>query len=123
MGICGMGQRFYGDTFNLFFEFDNKNPVKMAPKLTHKHIYLPAFTAMRVKYATQVLSHTMASGISTLSVLGQLPSAASETAKFIDKFDKLFNAFNSVSLSSPQQYRHAITASLSSARCTSFSRG
>ena len=93
-----------------FFEFDNKNPVKMAPKLTHKHIYLPAFTAMRVKYATQVLSHTVASGISTLSVLGQLPSAASETAKFIDKFDQLFNAFNSVSLSSPQQYRHAITA-------------
>ena len=51
-----------------FFEFDNKNPVKMAPKLTHKHIYLTAFTAMRVKYATQVLSHTMASGISTLSL-------------------------------------------------------
>ena len=60
MGICGMGQRFCGDTFNLF-EFDKKNPVKMASKLTHKHIYLPAFTAVRVKYVTQVLSHTIAS--------------------------------------------------------------
>ena len=60
---------------------------------------------------TQVLSHTIASGMSTLSVLGQLPSAALETAKFINRFNyKLFNAFNSISLSSPQQYSHAITA-------------
>ena len=35
MSICGMGQRFCSI---FFFEFDNKNPVEMAPKLTHKHI-------------------------------------------------------------------------------------
>ena len=92
------------------YKFDSRNPVKMAPKLTHKHIYLPAFTAMRVKYATQVMSHTVASGISTLSTLGHLPPDASKIAKFIDKFDQLFNAFNSVSTSSSQQFRHAISS-------------
>ena len=92
-----------------FYEFDKTNPVKMAPKLTPKHVYLPAFTAMRVKYATQIMSHTVAAAISTLSTLGHLPASASKTAKFIDKFDKLFNAFNSISLTSSQPFRHALS--------------
>ena len=47
-----------------FYEFDQTNPVKMTPKLTPKHIYLPAFTAMTVKYATQIMRHTVVAEIS-----------------------------------------------------------
>ena len=44
-----------------------------------------------------------------LSTLGYLRAGASKTAQFIDKFDKLFNAFNSVSVTISQPFRHAIT--------------
>ena len=37
----------------------------MAPKLTERHIYLPPFTNMRVKLATQVFSHSVAAGTKT----------------------------------------------------------
>ena len=81
----------------------------MAPKLTPKHVYLPTFTAMSVKYATQIMSHTVAAAISTLSTLGHLPASAFKTAEFIDKFDKLFNAFNNISITSSQQCKHALS--------------
>ena len=89
-----------------FYEFYKTNPVKMAPKLTPKHIYLPAFTAMTVKYATQI---TIAAAISTLSTLSHLPASASKTAKFIEQFYKLFNAFNSIFLTSSRPFRHALS--------------
>ena len=45
-----------------FYDLDSRSPIRMAPKLTRKHIDLPAFTNMRVKLATQVLSHSVAAG-------------------------------------------------------------
>ena len=59
-----------------FFQYDSKLPLRMAPKLTSKHIELPPFSAMRVPLAAQVLSHTVASGILTYTSLGKLPSDA-----------------------------------------------
>ncbi|GFO29492.1 transposable element p transposase [Plakobranchus ocellatus] len=48
-----------------FYAHDCKLPVRMAPKLTDKHIKLPPLAALRVKLATQVMSHSVAAGIST----------------------------------------------------------
>ena len=48
-----------------FYEFDSNLKIRMAPKLTKKHIELPPFAAMRVCLAAQVLSHTVAAGIYT----------------------------------------------------------
>ena len=31
-----------------FYRFDQDLPVRLAPKLTNKHIFLPAFSTMRV---------------------------------------------------------------------------
>ena len=80
----------------------------MAPKLQDKNIDLPPFSAMRVNLAAQVFGHTVAAGISTLSILGHLDSQAEHTASFIEMFHEMFNAFNSNSLKCSQKFHHAI---------------
>ena len=80
----------------------------MAAKLQDKHIDLPPFSAMRVSLAAQVLSHSVAAGISTLSILGHFDAQAEHTASFIKMFDEMFNAFNSNSLKCSQKFRRAI---------------
>ena len=57
--------------------------IRMAPKLTDRHINLPLFTAMRVNLAAQVLSHSVAADINVLCNLKYLPDDASATAEFI----------------------------------------
>ena len=49
-----------------FYYFDKANAIRMAPKLQDKHINLPPFASMRVNLAAQILSHSVAAGISTL---------------------------------------------------------
>lgn len=92
-----------------FYNFDKQSPIRLAPRLTEKHITLPPFSTLRVKYATQVMSHSVAVGISYIARLrGDDGSDACETADFLEKFDRLFNAFNSGSLNSHQKMGHAI---------------
>ena len=82
----------------------------MATKLTEKHINLPPFAALRVKLATQILlSHSAAAGISTMVALHALPVEAKDTAVFIDRFDKLFNAMKSYTIKSSRPCQNAIT--------------
>ena len=69
----------------------------MAPKLKEKHIELPPIQANVVNLAAQVLSHSVAAGISTLVTLKYLPEQAVKTATFVDHFDALFNIFNPAS--------------------------
>lgn len=90
-----------------FYNFDKDMKIRMAPKLTERHISLPPFTSMRVSLAAQVLSHTVAAGINALAseAINKLPIDATVTAEFIDTFDQLFNVFNSSSQFSTQKYR------------------
>lgn len=91
----------------MFYRFDSQNPVRMAPKLSRKHIDPPPFAKMSVKLAAQVLSHSVAAGVSTLVQVGVLPQSAIATANFIEKIDSLFNAFNSSGSKKSQSMRHA----------------
>ena len=68
---------------------------------------------MHVNLAAQVLSHSVAAGISTLVTLKYLPELAVKTATFVDHFDALFNTFNSKSLKSTQQMGHGFQQSSS----------
>ena len=61
--------------------------IRMAPKLTDRHIILPSFSAMCINLAAQTLSHSVAAGINTLCTLNYLPVDASVTAEFIETFD------------------------------------
>ena len=90
-----------------FFNRDKTMSIRMAPKLTDRHIILPPFSAMHVNLAAQTLSHSVAAGINTLCTLNYLPDDASVTAEFIETFDQLFNIFNSASRKSSHKYKHA----------------
>ena len=57
----------------------------MARKLTHKHLYLPAFSSMSVRLAAQVFSNSVAVGINTLVQCQKLDSTAIYTARFVKK--------------------------------------
>ena len=46
-----------------FFEKDSSQQIRLAPKLTKKHIELPPFAPLRVSLDAQVLSHSVASGV------------------------------------------------------------
>ena len=56
-----------------FYSNDISLPIRAAPKLTEKHIRPTNFQKMTVKYATHVLSHTVAAAICTYVSLGSLP--------------------------------------------------
>ena len=81
-----------------FYREDKKHghtSMRLAPKLTEKHISLPAFSKMSVSRATQVLSATVAAGINTHVATGVLPAAAAYTANFCQNMDDLFDSMNS----------------------------
>ena len=57
----------------LFFEKDSSKPIRLAPKLTQKHIEIPPFAHLRVYLATQVLSHSVAAGMSAMAQWEVIP--------------------------------------------------
>ena len=50
-----------------FHEKDSSKPIRMAPRLTRRHIELPPFAPLRVGLAAQVLSHSVASGMAVMA--------------------------------------------------------
>ena len=78
-----------------FYNFEKTEQIRMAPKLKEKHIDLPPFSIMDINLTAQVLSYSVAAGISTLVSLKHLPESAMYTAQFVEQFDVLFNTFNS----------------------------
>ena len=84
-------------------------PIRSVPKLTEKHIRPNNFNKMKVKLATQVLSHTVAATICTYVSVGALPSSAMGTAEFIEKFDSTFDCVNSASLQSTKVLKCALS--------------
>ena len=84
-----------------FYTKDKELPIRAAPKLTEKHIRPNNFSNMKVKYATQVLSHTVAASICMYVSVGGLPSSAMGTAELISKFDS-FDCVNISTFNSPK---------------------
>ena len=77
-----------------FYEADKKLSIRLAPKLSHQHIYCNTFDKMRASLATQTFSRTVAAGISTYCKLKEFPREAMHTAEFINNMDQLFDIFN-----------------------------
>ena len=57
----------------------------------------------------QVLSHSVAAGLSALVTLKHLPDSAKDTAQFVEHFDGLFNTCNSQTVKTSQRLRHAFS--------------
>lgn len=94
-----------------FYDLDTSNcELRTASKLKDKHIYLPPFTKMKVKLATQVLSNSVASGMQFYLDAGLMTCAHTKpTIKFVKFFDKLFDTFNSTSQFSDHEFRVALS--------------
>ena len=93
-----------------FFNKGKSLPIRCAPKLTERHVHPNNFAKMKVKLATQILSHTVAASVCTYVSLGVLPQSAMGTAEFISQFDSLFDSVNSSTLNSAKDLRRPITA-------------
>jgi hypothetical protein len=91
-----------------FYESDKSKPLRMAPKLTNIHIHPNNFQKMRVKYATQVFSESVAIGLLTYACFNTLPAEGSETSEFLEQFDKLFDLFNSSKHKGAKKYNLAL---------------
>ena len=78
-----------------FYAKDVPLPIKSAPKLTEKHLHPNNFQKMKVKYATQVISHSVAASICMHISVGSLPPTAMGTAELLSTFDSVFDCINS----------------------------
>ena len=96
------------DDIKVVYNRDQQQSLRCCPKLTKKHISPNGFEKMKVKYATQVLSQTVASTLLTYVALNAISPTATGTAELISKFDNLFDCLNSSSISSPKVYKKPI---------------
>jgi hypothetical protein len=77
-----------------FYENDTKRLPRMAPKLTKLHIFVRDFSKVKVKLATQILSHSVAAGFRALVSFKIMSEEGNETADFVEKIDTLFDLLN-----------------------------
>ena len=63
---------------------------------------------MKVKYATQVISHTVAASLCTYVSVGVLSSSAMGTAEFLSKFNSIFDCLNSSTTQSTKKCKCAL---------------
>ncbi|CAB3231574.1 unnamed protein product [Arctia plantaginis] len=68
--------------------------IRLVPKLTDAHCDPNKIPKMKVKFATQLFSQTVASNMGYLADKGILPADAKDTADILLFFDQLFDAMN-----------------------------
>ena len=107
-GFTVDGSEIKWDYITQFFAEDSTRQIRVAPKVSQKHVDLTGFSKMRVYLATQILSHSVAVGITMMVEAGKLPDEASATAEFIEVMDNLFNVFNSSGLADAHEMRRAL---------------
>jgi len=77
-----------------FYKQDIQCSSRMAPKLSKLHIFLKDYSKMKVKLASQVMSHSVAAGMNCMIMIKKLPVAARATSEFVKKIDELFDLLN-----------------------------
>lgn len=86
-----------------FYNFDVRRTHKLVPKLTDNHINPGPFQKMKVKFASQIFSETVSSGMNTCVRDGSLSFEAKDTIEFVDSMDNLFDVFNSKIKMKPEE--------------------
>lgn len=83
------------DYLHRFYNQEKKFNTRAAPKLTDSHLNPSNFEKMKVRFAAQVFSSTVAAGLSLYIRFGAIPAEAAATAEFVERIDKLFDILNS----------------------------
>ncbi|KAF0294357.1 Transposable element P transposase [Amphibalanus amphitrite] len=78
-----------------FYEQDCRRSVRAAPKLRDAHIVLGAFSRMKVKLATQILSRSVASAMHLYADVGLLTGEHKVTANGLLRLNDAFDVLNS----------------------------
>ncbi|RXN12016.1 Transposable element P [Labeo rohita] len=107
------GNEITWDILEDLYAYDSHQEIRLCCRLTKKHVHLPPFASMRVRLATQVLSHSVAVGIKTLTdikgLTGQHQQNYLEAARFCENFNGLFDCFNSKQLKDSHKLKCAIS--------------
>ncbi|KAK7169962.1 hypothetical protein R3I94_000258 [Phoxinus phoxinus] len=107
------GDHIFWGILEDLYTYDSKQDIRLCCRLTKKHVHLLPFASMRVRFATQVLSHSVAVGIKTLAQVKQLTGQAQRNymaaAKFCENFDGIFNCFNSKQLKDSHKLKSALS--------------
>ena len=74
---------------------DSASSPKAAPKLSQQHISPNRFEKMKVSYALQVMSRTVAAAITMYTTFGKLPRTALPTATLLLRLNDLLDVLNS----------------------------
>lgn len=91
------------------FSIDSSQQFRVIPRVTKAHMEAKGLSAMRVKLAAQVLSHSVAAGLCLLTATKHLPPEAAFTAEFIGQIDELFDSFNSRSIAHTKEFAAAVS--------------
>ncbi|KAF2905576.1 hypothetical protein ILUMI_00604 [Ignelater luminosus] len=98
------------DDIRKFYDLDKTNKIRANVKLTDSHINPNAFEKMKVKLATQIFSHKLATGLETVVQTGEIKSKTMEnTAQFLKKMNTLFDILNSRLLKDENPYRRPLS--------------
>lgn len=84
--------------------------IRLATRLTDKHVDVVSVRKMRFRLAAQVLSLSVAAGLNVHLSANRLPAATKGTAEFVKKVDTVFDLFNSTCLVRDKSGRCAITS-------------
>ena len=89
-----------------FYNNDKTLAIRTAlPKLTEKHLHPNGYSKMKVKYATQIFSHTVAAAICSYVSMGGLPQSDLGTAVPLFQFDSIFDCVNSSTIHSTKKMK------------------
>lgn len=103
------GQQISWDYIVTLYNYNKNQPNRLAYKLTDTHVQPSGFDRMKVKYAVQILSATVAAALKTLYVLKILSVNALAIIELIEKFDSLFDMFNSSTVTDKKSHKQAFT--------------
>ncbi|CAB3238210.1 unnamed protein product [Arctia plantaginis] len=90
-----------------FYNQDIKKSLRLAPKLNDSHIKPTNFEKMKVCYATQLLSKSVANGIRTYIDNNEIEESGRDTAKFLMMMNNLFDSLNTSNLRNSYEYKRA----------------
>ncbi len=96
-----------------FYNLDlTQETLRLAPKLTDEHISPPPiYGKMIVRLASQVLSHSVASGLKYHVLSSNLPRSHLATSFFCERMDKIFDLLNSSKKQGKTTFKSGLTPS------------
>jgi hypothetical protein len=82
------------EVFTRLYNIELTRSNRMCPKLTDNHFALTPLSKMKVKYATQVLSHSVFAAITSYVELGVMKQEDLPAANFARRMDRIFDMLN-----------------------------